>query len=370
MQERTPPKLQKALYRINDLELATRLSFFLWSSLPDEKLLKAAEQGSLHKPDVLRQQIARMIADKKADAIATNFAGQWLYLRDLDYQRPDILGYPSFDERLRSSMLSETNMFFMSVFRDNSSVLNFIDSDYTFLNQRLAEHYGIPGVYGDALRRVKLDPAWHRGGLLGQGSVLTVTSFNNRTSTVRRGKWILDNILVAPPPPPPPDVPALNDEKNGKTMTVRQQMEAHRSNPVCASCHTKIDPLGFSLENYDAIGAWRTRDAGQALDVSAVMPDGFKFDGVAGLKTVLMNRKDQFVEGFVERLMTYALGRGLEPQDMPAVRAVRRKAAADGYKADTIIQAIVESVPFQMRKPPGDASKPLAPNGQVKVAQK
>jgi hypothetical protein len=249
-------------------------------------------------------------------------------------------------------MQTETEMFFDGVVRDNRPALDFLSSDYTYVNQRLAEHYGIPGVYGTTFRKVKLDPALHRGGLLGQGSVLTVTSYNNRTSVVLRGKWILDNILAAPPPPPPPNVPTLNEAKNGKSLTVRQQMEMHRANPVCASCHTKMDPLGFSLENYDAVGKWRAGYAGQALDVSAVMPDGTKFEGPKGLQDVLLSRKDQFVEAMTERLMTYALGRGVESYDMPAVRSVRDQAAKDDYRMQTIILGIVQSVPFSMRRTP------------------
>ncbi len=340
------------VHKISDLELATRLSFFLWSSIPDDKLLAAAEHKQLSKPAVLKAQVARMLADPKARALTDNFAGQWLYLRKLDYQRPDRRIYPDFDQRLRSAMKTETEMFFDHVVREDRPVLDFLDADYTFLNQRLAEHYGIPGIYGTSFRQVQLDPALHRGGLLGQGSILTVTSYNNRTSVVLRGKWILENILAAAPPPPPPNVPALNDAKNGKAMTVREQMEAHRANPVCASCHTKMDPLGFSLENYDAIGAWRKGYAGQLVDASAVLPDGTQFDGPKGLQGILMARKDQFVEAFTERLMTYGLGRGLEAYDMPAVREVRYAAARDGYKINTIILGIVQSVPFSMRRTP------------------
>ncbi|HEY0267432.1 MAG TPA: DUF1592 domain-containing protein [Rhizomicrobium sp.] len=340
------------VHKISDIELATRLSFFLWSSIPDDKLLAAAEHKQLSKPAVLKAQVARMLADPKAGALTGNFAGQWLYLRKLDYQRPDRRIYPDFDQRLRSAMKTETEMFFDNVVQENRPVLDFLDADYTFLNQRLAEHYGIPGIYGTSFRKVTLDPALHRGGLLGQGSILTVTSYNNRTSVVLRGKWILENILAAAPPPPPPNVPTLNDTKNGKSLTVRQQMEVHRANPVCASCHTKMDPLGFSLENYDAIGAWRKGYAGQLVDASAVLPDGTQFEGPKGLQGILMARKEQFVEAFTERLMTYGLGRGLEAYDMPAVREVRYAAARDGYKIDTIILGIVQSVPFSMRRTP------------------
>ncbi|HWM61171.1 MAG TPA: DUF1592 domain-containing protein, partial [Rhizomicrobium sp.] len=320
------------VHRISDVELAQRLSFFLWSSIPDDALLAVAEQGRLHNPAVLKAQVARMLADPRAKALTENFAGQWLYLRRLEYQKPDRRAFPDFDQRLRDAMQTETDMFFDGVVRENRSALDFLDANYTYLNQRLAEHYGVPGIYGTSFRKVDLDPALHRGGLLGQGAILTVTSYNNRTSVVLRGKWILENLLAAAPPPPPPLVPSLDDAKNGKKMTVREQMELHRKNPVCASCHTKMDPLGFSLENYDAVGAWRTGYAGSLVDASAVMPDGTKFDGPTGptgLQGILLSRKDQFVEAMTERLMTYALARGVESYDMPAVRAVRYQAAKD-----------------------------------------
>ena len=353
MRESDPAKAAPgAVHRISDIELATRLSFFLWSSIPDDQLLAVAEKNQLHRPEVLKRQVARMLADPRAKALTDNFAGQWLYLRRLEYQKPDRRAFPDFDLRLRNAMQTETEMFFDGVVRNNRPALDFLSSDYTYVNQRLAEHYGIPGVYGTTFRKVKLDPALHRGGLLGQGSVLTVTSYNNRTSVVLRGKWILDNILAAPTPPPPPNVPTLNEAKNGKTLTVRQQMELHRANPVCASCHTKMDPLGLALENYDAVGKWRTGFAGQPLDVSAIMPDGTKFEGPKGLQGILLSRKDQFVEAMTERLMTYALGRGVESYDMPAVRAVRDEAAKDDYRMQTIILGIVQSVPFSMRRTP------------------
>jgi mono/diheme cytochrome c family protein len=341
-----------SVHRISDVELATRLSFFLWSSIPDESLLAAAEEGRLSKPAVLKSQVERMLTDPRSKALTQNFAGQWLYLRRLEYQRPDRRVFPDFDQRLRTAMQTETEMFFDGVVRENRSVLDFLDADYTYLNQRLAEHYGIPGVNGTGFRRVALAPSIHRGGLLGQGAILTVTSYNDRTSVVLRGKWILDNLLAAPPPPPPPDVPTLPDAKAGKNMTVRQQMEVHRANPVCASCHNKMDPLGLALENYDAVGAWRAGYAGQAVDASAVLPDGTKFEGPAGLKSILLTRKDQFAEAFAERLMTYALGRGLEGYDMPSIRAIRADAAKDDYRMNSIIMGIVQSVPFTMRRTP------------------
>lgn len=353
MREQDPAKAAPGtVHRISDLELATRLSFFLWSSIPDDALLSVAQKNLLHKPAVLKAQVTRMLADPRSKALTENFAGQWLYLRRLEYQKPDRRAHPDFDRRLRAAMQTETEMFFDGVVRENRSALDFLDSNYTYVNQRLAEHYGIPGVYGTTFRKVQLDPSLHRGGLLGQGSILTVTSYNNRTSVVLRGKWILDNILAAPPPPPPPNVATLNEGKNGKTLTIRQQMDAHRANPVCASCHTKMDPLGFSLENYDAVGKWRTGYAGQLVDASAVLPDGTKFDGPSGLRGILLSRKDQFVEALTERLMTYALGRGLESYDMPAVRAVRYKAVNDDYRMQSIILGIVQSVPFSMRKTP------------------
>jgi mono/diheme cytochrome c family protein len=353
MRESDPTKGKPGtVHRITDTELATRLSFFLWSSIPDDELLAVAQRGQLHQPDVLQRQVARMLTDPRSKALTENFAGQWLYLRKLEYQRPDRRVFPDFDQRLRRAMLTETNMFFDNVVKQNRSVLDFIDTDYTFLNQRLAEHYGIKGVYGTSFRRVQLDPAQRHGGLLNQASILTATSYNNRTSVVLRGKWILENILASPPPPPPPNIPALNDAKNGKLLTVREQMEMHRSNPVCASCHTKMDPFGFSLENYNAIGAWRATDAGKLLDVSAVLPDGTKFEGPKGLQDILLNRKSQFVEAFTERLMTYALSRGIEAYDMPAVRKVRNTAAKDDYKMQSIIMGIVQSVPFVMRRTP------------------
>jgi hypothetical protein len=341
-----------SVHPVSDLALATRLSFFLWSSIPDETLLKVAEKGRLHDPAVLNAQISRMLADPRADALTKNFAGQWLYLRNLDQQRPDIAVFPNFDARLRSAMARETEMFFSYVLQTNRSVLDFIAADYTFLNQRLAEHYGIAGVNGTAFRRVSLDPASHRGGLLGQASILTVTSYGNHTSVVKRGKWILDNMLAAPPPPPPPDVPALQASHDGRLLTAREQLELHRTNPVCASCHVKMDPLGFSLENFDAIGGFRQKDVGQPIDVSAVMPDGTKFAGLSGLQQILMARKDEFTAAFTERLLTYALARGIGAHDMPAVRAISHAAAADGYRIQTIIRGIATSDPFTLRKTP------------------
>ena len=341
-----------SVHPITDLTLASRLALFLWSSLPDQPLLDLAVKGQLSKPAVLEQQVARMLTDRRAEALTRNFAGQWLYLRNLEHQRPDIALFPQFDTRLRSAMLRETELFVASVVRENRSVLDFIATDYTFLNQRLAEHYGIAGVRGTAFRKVSLDPASHRGGLLGQASILTVTSYGNHTSVVKRGKWILDNLLASPPPAPPADVPALRETQDGHALTAREQLELHRSNPSCASCHVKMDPLGFSLEQFDAVGAFRNRDAGRALDVSAVMPDGTAFSGLTGLQAVLLARRDEFTRALTERLLTYALGRGLEAYDMPTVRAIARSTARDGYRIQRLILGIVESEPFTLRRTP------------------
>ena len=341
-----------SVHRLSDLELATRLSLFLWSSIPDAPLLAVAEKNQLSNPAVLKREVARMLADPKARALTDNFAGQWLYLRRLEFQQPDRLAFPNFDTRLRKAMLTETNLFFDSVVRENRSALEFLKSDYTFLNERLARHYGIEGVYGPTFRKVKLDPSQNRGGLLGQASILTVTSYNDRTSVVLRGKWILDNLLAAPPPPPPPNVPALEEVKNARNLTVRQQMEVHRANPVCNSCHSKMDPLGFALENYDAVGAWRAVQGGKPIDVATEMPDGTKFAGPSGLQDIMLRHKEEFIEAFTERLMVYALGRGLEAPDMAAVRAVRSAAAQDDYRLHSIILGIVQSVPFTMRRTP------------------
>ncbi|WP_043603042.1 DUF1592 domain-containing protein [Novosphingobium sp. Rr 2-17] len=344
--------LPGSIHRVTDLELATRLSLFLWSSIPDDRLLTLAEQGTLSQPAVLQAEVTRMLADRRAEAMTSNFAGQWLYLRNLDQQRPDIDVFPQFDVRLKQAMAAETRMFFGYVLRADRPVTDFIDADYTFLNDRLARHYGIPGVTGTAFRKVALDPAWHRGGLLGQASILTVTSYGNHTSVVKRGKWILDNMLASPPPPPPPDVPALKTEHDGRKLTARQQLELHRANPACAACHVKMDPLGFSLENFDAVGAWRTSDVGQPIDAVATLPDGAKFEGITGLQAILMDRKDEFTRALTERLMTYALARGLTANDMPTVRAIAADAAVDQYRIRTLVRGVVASPAFTLRRVP------------------
>jgi len=340
-----------SVYRLNDFELASRLSFFLWSSIPDDELLNLAEQGKLKNPLVLRRQAQRMLDDPRSQAFVSNFGGQWLYLRNLETITPDPDIFPGFDEGLRQAFRRETELFFESILRENRSVFDLLDANYTFLNQRLAEHYGVRGVYGSQFRRVALsDP--NRGGLLGQGSILTVTSYPNRTSVVQRGKWILENLLGAPPPPPPPDVPDLKPRgKDGRLLSMREQMDAHRANPICASCHARMDPIGFALENYDAVGRWRTKDAGAVIDASGKLPDGTKFNGPAELRKILLTgHRDEFVTTVTEKLLTYALGRGLEAYDAPAVRSIMREAARDDYRLPAIINAIINSKPFQMRK--------------------
>jgi hypothetical protein len=344
-----------SVYRVTDNALASRLSFFLWSGIPDDQLLSLAEQGKLSDPVVLEQQVRRMLDDPRSQALVDNFAGQWLYLRNLELSKPDPDVFPEFDETLKQSFRTETSLFFQNILRQDHSLLELLDADYTFLNQRLAEHYGVPNVYGPQFRKVTLtDP--NRGGLLGQGSMLTVTSYPNRTSVVQRGKWILETLLGTPPPPPPANVPDLIAHgKDGRSLTMRQQMEQHRADPVCASCHSRMDPLGFALENYDGVGKWREKDDGNTIDPSGKLPDGSKFAGPAGLKKALLsNHRDEFVETATEKLLLYALGRGLEYYDLPAVRTISREAAKDDYRMSALITAIVRSTPFQMRRTPDE----------------
>ena len=349
--ETDPPAGAGRNHRISDVELASRLSFFLWSSVPDETLLGLAEKSKLSNSQVLAQQVDRMLDDPKSFAFVSNFSGQWLQIRNLATVRPDPIAFADFDESLRFSMQRETELFFDSIVRENRSILDLLGADYTFLNERLAIHYRIPGVYGSQFRRVALtDP--NRGGLLGQGSLLTVTSPPNRTSVVQRGKWILDNLLGEPPPPPPADVPPLDaTTKGARKLTLREAMELHRANPGCAVCHRNIDPLGFALENYDGIGEWRSKDGESAIDASGKLPDGTRFDGPAGLKKVLATgRRDEFVSTVTEKLLTYGLGRGVEYYDMPAVRAILRQTEANQYRLRDLILAVATSTPFQMRR--------------------
>jgi hypothetical protein len=338
------------IYRVSDLALASRLSFFLWSSIPDDELLATAERGELHKPKVLEKQVSRMLADSRAENLVSNFAGQWLQLRNLESITPDMRLFPDFDDNLRQAFRRETEMHFETVLRDDRSALELLHADYTFLNERLAKHYGIPNVYGSRFRRVALDKDSVRGGLLRQGSVLTVTSYATRTSPVIRGKWILENIFGAPPPPPLPNVPALKDNTVAANLSVRARLAEHRANAACASCHNLMDPIGFSLENFDAIGRWRTLEDGQPIDATGGLPDGSKFAGIAGLEAGLLKRPDIFVNTLTEKLMTFALGRGVESYDAPAVRKIVHDAQADNYRFSSIILGIVKSEPFTMRK--------------------
>jgi hypothetical protein len=336
-------------HTVSDVELASRLSFFLWSSIPDASLLDAAERGRLRDPLTLERQVRRMLDDPRADALVSNFAGQWLQLRNVDTVRPDPGIFP-FDEALRQAFVTETSLFVSSIFREDRSLLDLLSADYTFVNQRLAEHYGMPRVYGSQFRRVAVTDE-NRRGLLGQGSVLTVTSYPNRTSVVQRGKWILETLIGSPPPPPPPEVPELKPIANGKTLSMREQMQVHRSNAICAACHARMDPIGFALENYDGVGRWRAQDADAAIDASGTLPDGTAFQGPAGLRSLLLTKyRDDFVRTATEKLLTYALGRGVEYYDYPTVRSIVRAAARDNYRISSWILAVVKSAPFQMRR--------------------
>ena len=337
-------------YQLGDLELASRLSFFLWASIPDDELLDAAAAGRLSDPDVLERQVGRMLADDRAATLVSSFAAQWLHLRRMRSVAPDVNAFPTFDENLREAFVRETELFVGSQIRDDRSVIDLLTADYTFVNERLARHYGIPNVHGSRFRRVThTDDA--RRGLLGQGSILTVTSLATRTSPVVRGKWLLENILGAPPPPPPPDVPELEKrEDSGEPTSLRERLEAHRANPVCANCHTRMDPIGFAFENFDAVGRWRETDYDAPIDVSGVLPDGTAFDGLPELRDVLLSRRLEFVTTVTEKLLTYALGRGIEHYDRPAIRAIVREAKVDDYRWSSIILGVVRSMPFQMRR--------------------
>jgi mono/diheme cytochrome c family protein len=356
--EQEPPAGTVA--RLNDVELASRLSFFLWSSIPDDELLDLAIRGRLNEPAVIEAQVRRMLADVRARSLVTNFAEQWLFLRDVDAKRPDERFFPDFDESLRAAFKRETELFIESVIREDQSALDLLSADYTFVNERLARHYGMPNVYGSEFRRVPVTDEYRRG-LLGHGSVLLLTSYSTRTSPVLRGKYVLGNLLGTPPPPPPPDVPSLKTEgaRDGKALSMRDAMVQHRANPSCASCHSRMDPIGFALDNFDAVGRWRTRsESGAAIDASGVLPDGSKFQGVGGLRAVLIGRPQAFVTTLTENLLTYALGRSLEYYDAPTVRAISAAAAPQQYRFSALILGIVRSVPFQSRA----ATPPAAPD--------
>lgn len=336
-------------YEISDLELASRISFFLWSSIPDEELLEEAMAGNLRKSGVLEKQVLRMLADEKSISLVNNFASQWLHLRNLDSVTPDLRLFPDFDDNLRQAFRKETELFFEDVLREDGNVLGLLKSDYTYLNERLAHHYGIPNVFGSRFRRVELEPKFHRGGILRHGSILTVTSYATRTSPVIRGNWVLENIMGTPAKPPLPDVPALDENKVNASLPMRQRLEQHRANPACASCHNLMDPPGFALENFDAIGRWREYEYGLPVDASGGLPDGNTFVGIANLEDGLLKRPELFVRTLSEKLLTFGLGRGVEVYDAPAVRKIVKYAEENDYRFSSIILGIVNSVPFQMR---------------------
>ena len=325
------------------------MSFFLWSSIPDDDLLNAASAGRLRRPEDLERQVRRMLADPRSDALVHNFAGQWLHVRNINSTTPDKNLFPDFDDNLRQSFERELELFVESVIREDRNVLDLLTADYTFINERLARHYGIPHVYGPRFRRVTLTDDVRRG-LLGKGGILLVTSHADRTSPVVRGKWILENLIGTPPAPPPADVPGFPDDDPRAPQTVRARMERHRASPACAGCHRVMDPLGLALENFDAVGKWRTEDAGVTIDASGDLGNGTKVDGVVSLRAALVNQPDVVVGTMAEKLLTYALGRGLEHYDMPAVRTIVRSAARRDYRFSAMVSGIVQSTPFQMRQ--------------------
>ena len=349
--ERDPPGIRpRTAYKISESELASRLSFFLWSSIPDDELLDTAMRGELHRAARLEEQLGRMLDDWRSDALVSNFAAQWLHLRNLESATPDMRSFPSFDDNLRRAMRRETELLLDSVIKEDRSVLELLDADYTFLNERLAKHYRIPHVYGSWFRKVALDERTMRGGLLRHGSILTVTSYNTRTSPVIRGHWVLENLLGVPPPPAPANVPTLEENTIDAGLSMREQLEEHRANPACAGCHSLMDPLGFALENYDAVGRWRRFERGAPIDATGNFPGGPQFKGVAGLERALLERPELFVGALVEKLLTYALGRVVEPYDAPAVRKIVRDSRSEGFRFSSLILGIVNSEPFQMRR--------------------
>jgi hypothetical protein len=365
--EQDPPGIgANTAYRVSDLDLAARLSFFLWSSIPDDELLDLAERNKLREPDVFEKQVRRLLADERARNLATNFAAQWLHLRNLEAITPDLRLFPDFDDNLRQAFRQETELLFESVVREDRSVLDLLKADYTFLNERLAKHYGVPHVHGSRFRRVALAPSPQplspegrganagneRGGLLRQGSILTVTSYATRTSPVLRGKWILENFLGTPPPPPPGNVGSLEDNVVVASLPIRERLAQHRTDAACASCHRLIDPVGFSLEQFDAVGRWRTLEEGRPVDAAGGLPDGSEFEGVAGLEDALLRRPELFVRTLTEKLFIFALGRAPDYYDAAAIRKIVRDARADNYRFSTLIAGLAKSTPFQMRKSP------------------
>ena len=339
-----------SVYHVSDLELASRLSFFLWSSIPDDELLNVATEGKLKEPAVLDREVRRMLADPKAEALVNNFAEQWLFLRNVQSVSPDEATFPNFDDNLRQSFRRETELFFESMLREDRGVMDLLTANYTFVNERLAKHYGIPNVYGSQFRKVTLTNDARRG-LLGQGSILSVTSYPTRTSPVLRGKWIMENLMGTPPPAPPPNVPPLKDQaQGGKVLSIRQLMEEHRKNAPCSTCHKVMDPLGFALESFNGVGEYRTKDASGPIDASGQLADGTKIDGVVGLREALLKHPEYFVGTLTEKMLTYALGRPLEYYDMPVVRGIVQGAAANNYRFSSLITGIVKSEPFEMKK--------------------
>ncbi|MBI4473124.1 MAG: DUF1592 domain-containing protein, partial [Acidobacteria bacterium] len=339
------------VYRISDFELASRLSFFLWSSIPDDELLNVAAAGALRSPEILARQVRRLLADEKSNALVENFAGQWLQLRNLAAVSPFPRAFPEFDDNLRQAFRRETELFFSSIKDENRSVLDLFRANYTFLNERLAKHYGIPNVYGSRFRRVELTEDNPRRGLLGHGSLLTVTSYATRTAPTLRGKWILENILGSPPPPPPANVPPLEENKTeGKLLSMRERLAQHRTNPSCSGCHQLMDPVGLSLENFDATGRWRIAEGNSPINAAGALTDGIEFEGVHGLRDALLKRPEPFLRTITGKLLTYALGRSPEYYDASAIRKIVRDAGKNNYQFESIVLGIVQSTPFQMRR--------------------
>jgi hypothetical protein len=338
-----------SVYRVSDFELASRLSFFLWSSIPDDELLDAAAAGTLRKPEVLRRQVTRMLADSRSRSLVTNFAAQWLFLRDVETKEPDVYLFRDFDESVRASFARETDLFLDSILRENRSVLELLTADYTFLNETLAKHYGIPQITGSHFRRVTLPKGSPRRGLLGQGSILSITSYSTRTSAVLRGKYVLENLLASPPPPPPPDVPSLSTERSGKPLSMKEAMQLHRASPACAGCHAKMDPIGFALENFDALGRYRAEENGRPIEVASALPDGTIVDGVEGVRQLVLRDPALFVEAMTGKLLMYALTRNIQHYDQPAIRVIARESARQNYTFASLVLGVVNSVPFQSR---------------------
>ena len=337
-----------SVHRVSDFELASRLSFFLWSSTPDDELLDAAAAGTLRQPEVLRRQVTRMLGDPRSRSLVTNFAAQWLFLRDVETKEPDLL-FRDFDESVRAAFVRETELFLDSILRENRSVLDLLTADYTFLNEPLAKHYGIPQITGSHFRRVTLPKGSPRRGLLGQGSILSITAYSTRTSAVLRGKYVLENLLASPPPPPPADVPSLNTERSGKPLSMKDAMQLHRASPACAGCHAKMDPIGFALENFDALGRWRAEENGRPLEVTSALPDGTVVDGVEGVRQLVLREPALFVEALTGKLLMYALTRNVQHYDQPTIRVIARESARQNYTFASLVLGVVNSVPFQSR---------------------